>query len=95
MHYILLKRLFSAENADFYLEGMYAVANSGFITPRSAVRSRPPLPTFRFCFQRLRWEVLAGSVLGTSFFGAYWLRLRRHEEVRHWQTARSSSKVFK
>jgi len=35
---------FPAEMQVYVFEGVVAAADSGFITPRSAVRSRPPLP---------------------------------------------------
>ncbi len=42
----------------YKLEGIGSKGRPAFITPRSPVRSRPPLPTFHFIFKDLQ---LAGD----------------------------------
>ena len=54
MRYVLLKRLFfRGKWWSILWKALYAAAELVFITPRSAVRSRPPLPMFSISYGEL------------------------------------------
>src|SRR6266403_2935636 len=66
MRYMRSRALYSAQTTVFprkmlvfRLEALYAAADLVFITPRSAVRSRPPLPIKSVVYSGQQWPLFS------------------------------------